>query len=70
MLKVKVRFTGKKDDIDKVISFMTEFMDEDFLYKVLTLSDISAFYPNRGSTEDGRVYCDFNYDPDIYHYED
>ena len=70
MIRVKVRFTGKGADIDKIIDFMTNFMDEEYQYKVLTLKNVSGFYQNRGSSDEGRVYCDFVYDPDIYHPEE
>lgn len=70
MLKVKVRFTGKKQDIDKIIDYMVNFMDDEYAYKVLHISEVSAFYLNRGSSLEGRVYCDMIYDEDIYHAEE
>lgn len=70
MLRVKVRFTGKVEDINKIIDFMENYMDEEYQYKVLTLDSVSGFYSNRGSSDEGRVYCDFLYDPDIYHPEE
>lgn len=56
MIMVKVRFTGKQEEIDRIIWKIS------FSYVVdngiVSLRNVSAFYPNRGKTDVGRVYAD------------
>lgn len=65
MLKVKVRFTGKKDDIEEIITYLMDLINDNYPCNVFNLSEVSGFYPNRGCTTEGHVYFHLFYDEEI-----
>jgi hypothetical protein len=46
---VKIRLMGTREDINAVLPVLTA---------VLTVQEVSDFYPNRGKSQLGRVYLD------------
>lgn len=62
MSKVKVRFTGTREDIAYLVWKMSfNFVIGD---SPIALNEVSAFYPDRGQTNIGRVYADLHFETD------
>lgn len=54
---MKIRITGRKEELELAEKYYLNLMNESYV-KSLTISN---FYPNRGSTNQYRLYVDIEY---------